>query len=60
MRKQLVHLKYSGQDFVYPIERCICFTAQQSDRLAENLKNNAIASPGRMCDRLRENLKNKA
>ncbi|MEH1809670.1 hypothetical protein [Nostoc sp.] len=31
-----------------------------SDRLAENLKNNAIACCGRMCDRLTENLKNKA
>ncbi|MEH2050829.1 hypothetical protein [Nostoc sp.] len=29
MRKQLVHLKYSGQDFVHQIERCICFAAQQ-------------------------------
>ncbi|MEH1779491.1 MAG: hypothetical protein V7K67_11940 [Nostoc sp.] len=31
MRKQLVHLKYSGQDFVYQIKRCICFDAQQCD-----------------------------
>ncbi|MEH2079347.1 MAG: hypothetical protein V7K89_04825 [Nostoc sp.] len=51
MRKQLVHLKYSGQDFIHPIERCICFAAQKSDRFAENLKNKAIVCCVRVCDR---------
>ncbi|WP_146195775.1 hypothetical protein [Nostoc commune] len=41
VRKQLVHLKYSGQDFVHQIKCCICFDAQQSDRLTENLKDKA-------------------
>ncbi|MBC1225065.1 hypothetical protein GNF10_22340 [Nostoc sp. UCD121] len=55
MRKRLVHLKYSGQDFVHQIERCICFDAQQSNvydglrlRFTENLKNKAIGSCGRV------------
>ncbi|MBN3887765.1 MAG: hypothetical protein HWQ43_00825 [Nostoc sp. JL31] len=50
MRKQLVHFKYSGQDFVHQIKRCICFDAQQCDvydglrlRPTKNLKNKAIA-----------------
>ncbi|WP_334903679.1 hypothetical protein [Nostoc sp.] len=51
MRKQLVHLKYSGQDFVYQIKRYICFDVQQCVSVAhrryrptKNLKNKAIAS----------------
>ncbi|WP_341524571.1 hypothetical protein WKK05_18205 [Nostoc sp. UHCC 0302] len=48
MRKQLVHIKYSGQDFVHQIKRYICLDAQQSDRFTEKLKNKAIAYCGRV------------